>query len=88
MNYSLVISDDPSVPEPYRGATWHGRNVETFVGTFDVDGFRGVFVKVNPFSEGPFHGLVERIHFVADANGVVHLDTDVFTGSIGCDALT
>jgi hypothetical protein len=88
VNYSLVISADPSVPEPYRGATWRGRNEETFVGTFDVNGDRGVFVLVNPFSEGPFHGLVERVTFVADASGTVHVDRDVFTGTIDCDALT
>ncbi len=88
VNYSLVIGDDPSVPEAFRGVTWRGRNEETVVGTFDADGGRSVFVLVNPFSEGPFRGLVERITFVSDANGVVHVDRETFTGSIDCDALT
>jgi hypothetical protein len=88
VNYSLVISDDPSVPEAYRGVTWRGRNEETFVGTFDLTGDRGVFMLVNPFSEGPFHGLVESINFVADPSGTVHVDRDVFTGTIDCAALT
>jgi hypothetical protein len=87
VNYTLVISNDPSVPEQYRGVMWRGRNEETLVGTFDADGFRAMFVKVNPFSEGPFHGLVEREHFVWDANGIVRVDSHEFTGNIDCDAL-
>jgi hypothetical protein len=88
VNYMLVIDDDPSIPAAFRGVTWSGRNEETVVGNFDLTSDRGMFVSVNPFSEGPFHGLVERVTFVQSADGTVRIDRDVFTGNIDCDALT
>lgn len=87
-NYTVVIGDDPSVPAAFRGVTWRGRNEETVVGNFDLTSDRGMVITVNPYSEGPFHGLVERVTFVQSADGTVRVDRDVFTGSIDCDALT
>jgi hypothetical protein len=87
-NYTLVIDDDPSIPAAFRGVNWRGRNEFTFVGNFDLTSDRGTMVTVNPFSEGPFHGLLERLTLVRSADGTVRVDRDVFTGNIDCDALT
>ena len=88
VNWTLVVSDDPNVPVEFRGATWRGRNELTLVLNLDLDGNRIMFVSVNPFSEGPFHGLLERIAFVVSPNGTVRVDSYGFVGTIDCDALT
>jgi hypothetical protein len=88
VNWTLVIHDDASVPVELRGATWRGRNELTQVLNLDLDGDRTVFVSVNPFSEGPLHGLLERIVFVVSASGVIRVDSYDLVGTIDCEALT
>ena len=39
---------------------------------------------MNPFSEGPFHGLVERIAFVVGPDGSVRVDRHEIHGAIDC----
>jgi len=87
VNYTLVIDDDPSVPEAFRGATWRGRNEENIVGNFDPLSSRGMFVRLNPFSEGPFHGLVEQLVFIRAADGTVTLEKIDVVGEVDCASL-
>ena len=42
---------------------------------------------MNPFSEGPFHGLVERVTFVVGADGSVRVDRHELVGEIDCTLL-
>ena len=87
-NWTLVVSDDPNVPVQFRGVTWRGRNELTQVLSVDLEGNRATFVSLNPFSEGPFHGLLERIVFVVSADGAIRVDSYDFVGTIDCEALT
>jgi len=87
VNWTLVIDDDPSVPEAFRGAIWRGRNEESIVGNFDPLSFRGMFVRLNPFSEGPFHGLVEQLVFVRAEDGTVTVEKIDFVGEADCASL-
>jgi hypothetical protein len=88
VNWTLVVDDDPSVPAPFRGETWRGRNEESVVGNFDPLSLRGMFVRLNPFSEGPFHGLVEQLVFVRAEDGSVRVEKVDFVGEIDCAGLT
>ena len=86
VNWTLVLADDPSVPVSLRGVTWRGRNELTFVLNLDPSTERVVNVILNPNSEGPFHGLLERIVFVAGADGTVRVDRHEFVGAVDCSA--
>ena len=83
-NWTIVIADDPSVPASVRGETWRGRNEITYVLNVDPSTQRVVEIVVNPFSEGPFHGLVERVTFVVGADGSVRVDRHELVGEIDC----
>ena len=85
-NWTLVIADDPSVPASVRGETWRGRNEITQIVNSDPTGQRVVEITINPFSEGPFHGLVERVTFVTDADGTVRVASHEFHGDVDCGA--
>ena len=88
VNWTLVLDDAAAVPEAFRGATWRGRNEESIVGNFDPNSLRGMFVRINPFAEGPFHGLVEELVFVRAVDGSVRVDRVDFVGSVDCSALS
>ena len=88
VNYTLVIDDDPSVPEALRGATWRGHLEDTIVvGGSLVDG-RFRLTIVNTFAEGPFRGLKLQTTLVIAADGTVQVERDDVGGQIDCDALT
>jgi hypothetical protein len=83
-NWTLVIADDPSVPASVRGDTWRGRSEMTQVVNLDASTQRVVQIFINPFAEGPFQGLVERVTFVVDPSGNVRVDRREFLGEIDC----
>ena len=89
VNYTLVIDDDPSVPEALRGATWRGRFQDTIVVSGSLLDGRFHLMIVNTFAEGPFRGLKEQITLVIAADGTVQVERhDVEEGPPDCDALT
>lgn len=83
-NWTVLIADDPSVPASVRGETWRGRNEITYILNVDPSTQRIVEVTVNPFSEGPFRGLVDRITLVVNPDGTARVDRHEINGSIDC----
>ena len=89
VNYwTLVITDDPSVPEPFRGATWRGREIETDRISYDpATGQMASTYRVFE-AEGPFHTAFRgRDTFIADGNGILRVETSIGIEQIDCEAL-
>src|SRR5215212_9613591 len=87
VNYTLVIDDDPAVPEALRGATWRGHLEDTIVVAGSLLDGRFRLTIVNTFAEGPFRGLKQQITFVAGADGTVRVDRDEVAADVDCAAL-
>jgi hypothetical protein len=83
-NWTVAIADDPSVPASVRGETWRGRDEFTFVLNMDPSSQRVVQIAINPNSEGPFHGLLERYTLVVGADGTVRVENHEFVGEVDC----
>jgi hypothetical protein len=86
VSYTLVIDDDPEVPESLRGATWRGHNMISFVTNFDPASEREITRQVQPAWEGPFRGLIERFTLVIAADGTIRVDRQVLPTEIDCEA--
>jgi hypothetical protein len=87
INWILVISNDPSVPPAAQGLTWRGRNDFVYVDNLDPSSSHEVFHTVQVSSEGPFHGLRERLTLVVGADGTVHVDRFFSDFVRDCDAI-
>lgn len=88
VNYTLIIDDDPSVPEALRGAAWRGRFQDTIVVAGSLVDGRFRLTIVNTFAEGPFRGLKEQITLVIGPDGTIQVERHDFGGEADCDALT
>ena len=87
-NWLVTIADDPSVPASVRGETWRGRDEFTYVLNADPSSQRLVQVAINPNSEGPFHGLLERYTLVVAADGTVRVENHEFQGEVDCSTFS
>lgn len=86
--WTLVIADDPSVPEMFRGDTWRGREIETDRISYDpATGQMASTYRVTE-AEGPFHiAFRGRDTFIADGNGILRVETSIAIERIDCEAL-
>jgi hypothetical protein len=87
VSYVLVIDEDPTVPEAFRGDAWRGSNMFSFATNFDPGSEREVTRTVQTAFEGPFRSLIERITLVAAADGTVRVDRFISDFEADCEAL-
>ena len=87
-HWTLVISDDPSVPEAFRGEVWRGREVETDRFTYDPETGQLVYIyRVNE-AEGPFQNAFRgRDTYVVDGSGILRVERSVSIEDIDCESL-
>ena len=85
-NWTLVIANDPSVPESVRGETWRGRNEINYILNVDPSAQRVIEIFLNPNGEGPFRGLLEKTTLVISPDGTVRVDNHEFVGEVDCAA--